>query len=410
VRRRRLLVAVAVAAAALTAWLSWPRQRAATTTLAASEARTPHHAAVGGREPPAPDTPSPPKLTLGGPTEERLERNLDEYKKVAVYPPWSRAFTDGTKYLLTWNKPATQDLPMDDTPGKETSYHFDADRAHVAYGDALTSWIEVWKDGDPQHRLPVTVEDAWVNGTAGPKTGRLFKLSYHDDGQDGDEVAGDGRYSNRFVPSQVAALKQATQVQLSAVVSREGVRRVFVREFTYAPRSVADVLGVSDSVRGGSLVVTLDVDVHDAGTYDFEANLVSGNGASAIGYSQLNYRLSAGRQNVDLVFFGRMFAEVGLDGPYQVRDIRGLLLSLDGGEHNIPFSRPTPYVTKPWRHGEFSPAEWDDDEKRQRIANMERAIGDTAAGRIGGATTQPQHIHIDENGVAHVVNDAPPAN
>src|SRR5262249_32931300 len=160
-----------------------------------------------------------------------------------------------------------------------------------------TSWIEVWKDGDPQRRLPITVEDAWVNGTTGSKTGRLFKLSYHDDGQDGDEVAGDGRYTNRFVPAQVAALKQATQVQLSAVVSREGVRRVFVREFTYAPRSVVDVLGVGDSVRGGSLVVTLDVDVHDAGTYDFEANVVSGNGATPIGYSQMNYRLSAGRQN-----------------------------------------------------------------------------------------------------------------
>lgn len=396
-------------AAALVAWLWWlrPRSTPSPVTTAASTAE-PHRALVGGSAPAAATT-GAPKITMGGPTEERLKRNLEEYKKVAVYPPWSRPLTDGTKYLLSWNKPATLDLPMDETPGKETSYHFDADRAHVAYGEALTSWIEVWKNDNPQKRLPVTVEDAWVMATGGPKPGRVYKLSYHDDGLDGDEVAGDGRYTNRFVPSQVPALKQALQVQLSAVVSCcDGVRRVFVREFTYAPRKVVEVRGVSDAIRNGSLAVTLDVDVAEAGVYDFEANLLSGDGATPIGYSQINRRLGAGRQTVDLVFFGRMFAELGVDGPYQVRDIRGLLLSLDGGEHNIPFVYPTPYMTKPWRHGEFSPAEWDDDEKRQRIASMQQVIDDTSAGRIGGPTAQPQHIHIDENGVAHVVNDAPP--
>ncbi|HWE30390.1 MAG TPA: choice-of-anchor X domain-containing protein [Polyangia bacterium] len=367
-----------------------------------------HRARVDGKGGAAATATATPVLTLGGPTEERLRRNLDEYKKVAVYPPWSRPFTDGTKYLLSWNKPATSDLPMDDTPGKETTYHFDADRAHVAYGEAITSWIEVWKNGDPLHRLPITVEDAWVMGDVGPKTGRLVKLGYHDDGQDGDEVAGDGRYTNRLVPSQLAALKQATQVHLAATVSHDGVRRMFVREFTYAPRKVVDVVGVSDSVRGGSLVVTLDVDVNERGTYDFEANLMSGDGAQPIGYTQMNFTLSPGRQNVDLLFFGRMFSERGVDGPFLVRDIRGLLLSLDGGESNIPFQYDTPYLTKPWRSAELSSSPWDAPEKGEKIATMEKLIADTAAGRIGGPTSQPQHIDIDEHGVAHVVNDEPP--
>jgi hypothetical protein len=181
-----------------------------------------------------------------------------------------------------------------------------------------------------------------------------------------------------------------------------------VREFTYAPRKVVDVLGVSDSLRAGSLVVTLDVNVLERGTYDFEANLVSGDGSVPIGYVQKNDTLAPGRQNVDLVFFGRMFGEVGVDGPYQLRDVHGLLLSLDGGEHNIPFEYDAPYLTKAWRHGELSPAEWDAPEKQQKIAALERLISDTAAGRIGGPTSQPQHIDIDEHGVAHVVNDPPP--
>jgi hypothetical protein len=160
-------------------------------------------------------------------------------------------------------------------------------------------------------------------------------------------------------------------------------------------------------VRSGSLVVTLDVNVNDRGTYDFEANLMSGDGAAPLGYTQMNYTLSPGRQSVDLVFFGRMFQERSADGPFLVRDLRGLLLSLDGGEHNIPFQYDTPYLTKPWRHSEFSAAPWDAPEKRDKIAAMEQLIADTAAGRIGGPTSQPQHIDIDVNGVAHVVNDPP---
>jgi hypothetical protein len=38
---------------------------------------------------------------------------------------------------------------------------------------------------------------------------------------------------------------------------------------------------------------------------------------------------------------------------------------------------------------------------------MKQLVADTASGRIGGPTAQPQHIDIDEHGVAHVV-DAPP--
>ncbi len=371
-------------------------------------AADPHAPRSEGRRA-APAVAAAPRVTLGGPTEDRLARNLEEYKKVAVYPPWSRPFTDGTRYLLAWNKPATSDLPMSERPGHETTYHFDADRAHVAYGQSITSWIEVWKSGDPSQRLPLTVEDAWVMGDVGPKTGRLAKLSYHDDGMDGDEVAGDGRYTNRLVPSQVAALQHATQVHLAATVSCcDGVRRLFVREFTYAPRQVVEILGLSDSVRGGSLTVTLDVDVLERGTYDFEANLMSGDGGTPIGYTQMNYTLAPGRQNVDLVFFGRMFAELGVDGPYLLRDLHGLWLALDGGEHNIPFEYGSTYLTKPWRHGELSPAEWDAPEKQQKIAALEHLIADTAAGRIGGPVAQPQHIDIDDKGVAHVVADAPP--
>lgn len=352
--------------------------------------------------------------TIAGPTVERLERSLNDYLAAAVYPPWSRAFDPGTEYLLTWNKPATADLPMDDRPGQETSYHFDADKAHVAYGEAITSWLEVWKNGDPAARLPVELRDAWVIGTSGPKQGRLVRLSYHDDGRDGDEVAGDRRYSNRFVPSSETVLSVSEQVHFYAVVSCcGGVERAFMREFTYAPRKVVTIRSMTDLARSGSLVLTLDLDVHEAGQYSFEANLTSPDGSLAIGYTQQAFPLDPGRRLVDLVFFGRMFAEKGVDGPYLARDVRGQKLSLDGEEHNIVFTYPGTHLTRPYRRSEFSSAEWDSPEKKQKIERFRSLLRDTRAGKIGGASGPadvPRHIHIDENGVPRRVDDpAPPA-
>ena len=124
-----------------------------------------------------------------------------------------------------------------------------------------------------------------------------------------------------------------------------------------------------------------------------------------VGYAQMSYALAPGRQNVDLVFFGRMFAEArGRRAVSATRRARDAPQSLDGGEHNIPFEYDTPYLTKPWRHSRtVAVGVGRAGEAATRSAAMERLIADTAAGRIGGPTTQPQHIDIDENGVAHVV-------
>ena len=199
-------------------------------------------------------------------------------------------------------------------------------------------------------------------------------------------------------------------MHLSATVSVDGVRRQFVREFTYAPRKVVEILGAQ---RRGALRLARR---HARRQRQRSRHLrlrsepdERRRHATPLGYTQMNYTLSPGRQTVDLVFFGRMFQERGADGPYLVRDVRGLLLSLDGGEHNIPFQYDTPYLTKAWRHSEFSPvAVGRAGEARQDRGDGEAHSPTPRPGAIGGPTSQPQHIDIDVNGVAHVVNDPPP--
>ena len=247
-RQQRLLIAVGVLAVALAAWLLWPRPRPApSTNVSTLPADGSHAALVDGRSAAA-EAGKTPLLTMGGPTEDRLRRNLDEYKKVSVYPPWSRAFDDGTKYLLAWNKPSASDLPMDDTPGKETTYHFDADRANVAYGagDHLVDrGVEERRSATQAAASTSRTRGSWAMPDRRPVGSRSSRITTT--ARTATRSPATGAIANRFVPSQVAALKQASQVHLSATVSVDGVRRMFVREFTYAPRKVVDVLGLSDS-------------------------------------------------------------------------------------------------------------------------------------------------------------------
>lgn len=343
----------------------------------------------------------------GAPTPDRLRQALDDYRRFAAYPHWSRPHDEGTRYLIEWNKPVISDLPMSDLPGHETMYRFGADRHHVTFGEPLSTWIEVWRLGDETRRLPVTVHAAYVMALSGPKQGRVIPLVYRDDGMNGDEVAGDLRYTNRFVPSEHEEMRQSMQVQIVADVEAGDMRKPIIRDFTCAPRPTIEIVGVSDSIKEGSLAVTLDVQVYEAGTYTFLANVYSGDGEAAISYSDVSYTLEAGRGKVDLRFFGKIFHDKGVDGPYLVKDFRGLL-NLWGEEENIWWSDPRSHQTKPYKRTDFSPDEWDSEEKREKIKAFEDLISKTEAGEIGGPTDRPEHIHIGEDGVARPVEPGAP--
>lgn len=80
--------------------------------------------------------------------------------------------------------------------------------------------------------------------------GRVLELDYRDDGQDGDERAGDHRVTNRFVPS-LDALAQAAPVRIVALIAARGIERSVMLDFDYAPRRVLEVRSISDAPEDG---------------------------------------------------------------------------------------------------------------------------------------------------------------
>lgn len=310
----------------------------------------------------------PPELDM---SPDKIRRVLEDYKRDAIYPSWSRPLDPADTYKLKWNAALTSDLEMDDRPGQETLYRFDADRGYVMFGEAYTSWIEVWHKGERNHRVPLKIQANIV----GVEQTRNMTLDYHDDGKDGDVKAGDLVYTNRFVPSSYDELKVARQVHIQAAVEAEGgATRLMTRDFVYTPRPPLEVESVTDAVVGGHLGVTLHVEVFEPGTYTLEANCFASDGETPISYVRQFFKLSAGKQTATLTFFGKIFHDKAVDGPYVIKDVRGFLRFLDTDENNLWFFWPQEHRTAAYSRSQFAPGEWDDQEKRDRIKGYEELL------------------------------------
>lgn len=295
----------------------------------------------------------------------RLQQALDDYRRVAVYPVWSRPHDEGTAYKLAWNEPVVSDLVFSEAGGHVLRFHFGADRAHVMFGETLTSWIDVWDAADPDRRVPATIVQAWVMSNASAGSGRKVPLRYADDGTH--------RQVNRFVPSEHDELSAAQQVRISAEVEVDGERRLITRDFTYTPRPVLEILAIRDAIVDGSLVITLDVEVYEPGLHTFEANALSADGEIPIAYVDISTTLTLGKASVALTFFGKIFRDLAIDGPYLIKDLRGFRRDIDGGE-NLYWSDARTHTTRPYARTELSDAEWDADEKREKIRLFEELI------------------------------------
>lgn len=215
-----------------------------------------------------------------------------------------------------------------------------------------------------------------------------------DDGENGDVTANDG--ITTIVVRPTAQDWGQMYVEVDAKVGDlEHNQRV---GWFSTPHTVAEFAGKpSESIRDGHLVITVPVNVQKKGYYEFQANLQEQGGEQKwIASATWEGDLPAGAAVVEFTFWGKIIREAGADGPYVVREIRGK-------RHNSPVSpsmveksrregTPIPdvkhtepiwefvkpygevYETQAYTASQFSGAEWDSDEKRDRLKFLESQI------------------------------------
>ena len=165
--------------------------------------------------------------------------------------------------------------------------------------------------------------------------------------------------------------------------------------FFSSPQAPAKFTGrFRDRLDNGSLVIAVELQVRMAGGYRVEGNLVSEDG-QPIAHARVDAKLAGGAVWVDLLFFGKIFHDKKIPGPYKLAAAHGqqLNLPINPEDLNLPpeqvarilaateQTEPPKRSMLPWMGefrtdryaiNQFSEAEYDSEFKRERIAELEK--------------------------------------
>lgn len=312
-----------------------PARLPVTAAAAAPPGATPV-AARGARPAEAEDLPVPP---------DQVAPFIPESPPLVVLPPdtqlLAEEFVPGT---TEW-----EEVPL--AEGRREVIRFLPARYNVIAPRPIVLYLEVVDPATgkridaalPRARLrPFEAgDDAWI------------EAAMRDDGQGGDEVAGDRRYTASVSPGP----KLLGRVLAEGVVelTGAGVRRI-PQSLIYTSGPRARLTGRwRDEPKDGHLYLSAEVAVEAAGTFSLMAQLV-GPARQPIALVRAMDALGPGTHWMTLRVWGKALHDAEIDGPYEVRNV---LLRRDLIERGDYAPGPTilsAHHTRPYRATDFSDA------------------------------------------------------
>lgn len=283
-----------------------------------------------------------------------------DYRERARFPESSRALAPGEK---------------DPVKEKRTPTH-QTQRGPEGKGAALSVWTGAvsYETGRPVD-LFATVEEgtalevsADVVGAAGELVAQAV---YADDGRGADRKAGDGVWSARVT------MPGGTEPELAAsymvkVRARliDGDVRETVGGFLYSNPAGRLTGRYRDELRDGSLLVSAEVDVARSGRFHLAATLYSTKG-EPVGTAQAAAELQPGRQWIDLTFYGLIFHDRKVAGPYRLGTVA--LATTSGMPNALNDLVENAHVTRAWRLDQMTSKPFDNPTLLDAAARLEAA-------------------------------------
>lgn len=280
---------------------------------------------------------------------------VEAYRRYAVHPPDSRPLDARQSDLIDWNRRHEAPRPDPDDPG--VTILFTADRFHVVGDQTLSPVLDVRRGEAP---AAVRVAESVVELPDGQRI--PFTLA-----PQGEVHAGVVRPADLELDGPV---RLAVRVAFDAGGGPRHAR-IFAH---YTPAAAVPArfgAALGDRVVDGSLEVAVELHVETPGLYLIDANLFAD--GRPVAWTRSKPRLEAGTHRLPLRFFGKALADAGLDGPYTVEQLRGALAAPGSTPPTVqmpPFAGAI--TTGAYAAGDFSSAEWDAPEKRDRIARLRR--------------------------------------
>lgn len=174
----------------------------------------------------------------------------------------------------------------------------------------------------------------------------LTQVKYLDDGQTPDQKAGDGVYSARLTPEGLAAAPAASYMVRVRAVLANGDLRLAAGGFLYSDPSARLTGRYRDAVRNGNLVVLAEVEVTEKGRFHLAGTLHSMAG-EPVGVAQAAANLEPGRHWIELSYYGLMFHDRQVAGPYRLGTLA--LSTTDQMPNALNELVENAYVTRPYR-------------------------------------------------------------
>jgi hypothetical protein len=233
-----------------------------------------------------------------------------EYREQARYPESSRALKVGEADPVRAKRtPTKQSRRGPDGAGPELSVW--ASAVSVEIGKPIDLFAE-FLTVEPILPLEVRAE------IAGPAGEIVAQVAYHDDGRTPDRRAADGIWSARLVmPDGLEpAGAEAYMVRATARLLNGDLRQA-AGGFLYSNPSARLTGRYRDAVRDGNLVISAEVEVREAGRFHLSGTLYSLAG-EPFGTAQAAAHLEPGRHWIKLPFYGLMFHDRKVAGPYRL--------------------------------------------------------------------------------------------
>lgn len=241
---------------------------------------------------------------------------LRNFEKINRYPSSSRRLTADSADLLNPNsRYETRQLLPDSEANSDRKWEilFTADRYFVRGHDPVQLSLELWHEGRQVTPRRVVLT-ASRSGAAG----------------DGNEVAlpvktGAGAATATFIPgdnwpTHVGQVRVEARFSADGLAEQTGSLPFYLTSLERLPAKFTGKF--NDQVIDGNLVVDVGVRVDQPGRYRVEGNLfdLSGN---PVAWAAFNGELGAGEQAPNLKFYGLVFHDAGLAGPFVLRQVRG---------------------------------------------------------------------------------------
>jgi hypothetical protein len=325
-----------------------------------------------------------------GPTETEVKKfrqfRVEALKKAARYPgdsgPLTERHLDALIRVFPDNGAVTaDDEPSPDSDGRQMQLFAYAAKPHFQIDEPAILYAEV-RHLDTERRLPAKITGTMKKLIGGGSREPFGSVAYRDDGEGGDQIAGDLVYTAIVRAGDVPAKLLEGQIDLEVSATLADGRQRFVLSVFRMGSPGARLTGkFTDHLEDGHLILEAGVIVDKPGRYHLQGGLVSSTG-ELVAWSQNAVAISTtGPSTMRLRFFGLAFRDANIAGPYRLS-----FISIAETERRPVLQGPVlrdAYTTAAYKVGDFSDQPNQDPAMDETIKQAESIQNMPYAGTVG---------------------------